>query len=206
MTEIILARHGQTIWHAENRYAGRSDIALTPRGEEQARDLATWAAGAGLSDVVSSTLGRARATAAKCGNALDLIPSADERLVELDFGQGEGMTTAEMRDAFPDALSAFHAAPATARLPGGEAPVDAAERFIDALTDLVRADPDGRVLVVAHTTVIRLALCALIGLPLDEYRRVFPRLDNCALTRIDLDPDTRRAALLALNIPPTLAR
>ena len=44
MTELVLVRHGETEWHADNRYAGRSDVALTPRGHEQAADLARWAA------------------------------------------------------------------------------------------------------------------------------------------------------------------
>ena len=39
VTRIVLVRHGETAWHAENRYAGRSDVALTPRGREQAERL-----------------------------------------------------------------------------------------------------------------------------------------------------------------------
>ena len=44
MTDLVLVRHGETVWHAENRYAGVSDVALTPRGAiEQAGQLAAWA-------------------------------------------------------------------------------------------------------------------------------------------------------------------
>ena len=67
MTRIVLARHGETAWHAENRYAGRSDVALTPRGHEQAELLAGWAARAGLSAIWCSPLGRAHETAAAAG-------------------------------------------------------------------------------------------------------------------------------------------
>ncbi|MEV4085434.1 histidine phosphatase family protein, partial [Nonomuraea fuscirosea] len=59
--------------------------------------------------------------------------------------------------------------------------------------------PGGRVLVVAHTTAIRLTLCRLIGVPLGEYRRLFPRLDNCALTELRLRAG--RVALLQYNSP-----
>jgi broad specificity phosphatase PhoE len=53
---------------------------------------------------------------------------------------------------------------------------------------LISADrhPDDRILVVAHSTAIRLALCALIGVPLGDYRRVFPQLRNCGLTELRL--------------------
>ena len=59
--------------------------------------------------------------------------------------------------------------------------------------------PDGRVLVVAHTTAIRLALCELIGVPLRDYRRIFPLVGNCALTEIRLTRD--ETALLEFNTP-----
>ena len=72
MTDLVLVRHGETVWHAENRYAGVSDVALTPRGEEQAARLARWARTAGLVAVWSSPLSRARRTAQGCAGAADL--------------------------------------------------------------------------------------------------------------------------------------
>ncbi|MDP4502900.1 histidine phosphatase family protein [Nonomuraea turcica] len=201
MTDLVLVRHGETVWHAENRYAGVSDIELTPRGHAQAAQLAEWAARAGLSAVWSSTLSRARitaeASAAKAGVAL----RTDPRLHELDFGEGEGLTSAEMAERFPGARAAFEADPAGHPLPGGEDPHGAAARFVAALHDIAAAHPGGRVLVVAHTTAIRLTLCRLIGVPLGEYRRLFPRLDNCALTELRLRDEGGRAALLQYNSP-----
>ncbi|MFG1945150.1 histidine phosphatase family protein [Nonomuraea sp. NPDC048826] len=196
---LVLARHGETGWHAENRYAGISDVELTPRGHEQARLLAEWAAGAGLSAVWSSTLSRAVITARAAAEAAGVRPRTDERLRELDFGRGEGLTAREMRERFPEARAAFEADPAAHPLPGGEDPAAAAERFTAALRDLAAASPGGRVLVVAHTTAIRIALCRLIGVPLGEYRRLFPRLDNCALTELRLDGP--RTAILQYNSP-----
>ncbi|PTT19416.1 histidine phosphatase family protein [Microbacterium sp. HMWF026] len=203
MTRIALARHGQTVWHDENRYAGRSDIDLTETGVAQGRDLAAWASSAGVTSIASSTLRRAIRTAALSAETTRLTPGTDPRLVEIDFGRGEGLTISEMEATFPDAAASFRARPATSPLPGGEDPASAAERFIDGLADLSDADPTGLTLVVAHTTVIRLALCALVGVPLDEYRRIFPALGNCTITEIDFTPSTRRAALLTLNAPPT---
>ena len=203
MTDLVLVRHGQTVWHAENRYAGRSDVALTARGVEQAAQLAVWAQTAGLAAVWSSTLSRARITAAACSEAAGLPLEVDARLCELDFGEGEGLTSAEMTERFPDARAAFLADPVAHHLPGGEDPVAAADRFTEALDEIAEKHPDGRVLVVAHSSAIRLALCRLIGVPLAEYRRLFPTLRNCALTELRLRDG--RAALLQFNTPPVEA-
>lgn len=199
MTRLVLARHGETVWHAENRYAGLSDIELTPSGHAQARRLAVWAASAGLSAVWASTLSRAQITAAAAAKAADVPLRVDERLRELDFGQGDGLTAAEMRERFPEARAAFEADPAAHPLPGGEDPYGAAARFTAALDDIRAAHPGERVLVVAHTTAIRLALCRLIGVPLGSYRRLFPRLDNCALTELRLRDG--EVAVLQFNSP-----
>jgi probable phosphoglycerate mutase len=203
VTDLVLVRHGQTVWHAENRYAGRSDVALTPRGLEQAAQLAVWAQTAGLAAVWSSTLSRARITAEACSEAAGLPLEVDARLCELDFGEGEGLTSAEMTERFPDARAAFLADPVTHHLPGGEDPVAATDRFTECLDEIAEKHPDGRVLVVAHSSAIRLALCRLIGVSLAEYRRLFPTLRNCALTELRLRDG--RAALLQFNTPPVEA-
>ncbi|UBU11843.1 histidine phosphatase family protein [Nonomuraea gerenzanensis] len=228
MTDLVLVRHGETVWHAENRYAGLTDVELTPRGLAQAAQLAGWAAGAGLEAVWASPLSRARITAETAAKAVSRRGHAagspttdpgshateattagatgaavpvrlDERLRELDFGQGDGLTSAEMKARFPEARAAFEADPAANPLPGGEDPHRAADRFVAALGDIAAAHLGGRVLVVAHTTAIRLALCRLIGVPLGEYRRLFPRLDNCALTELRLRDG--QVAMLQYNSP-----
>ena len=199
MTHLVLVRHGETEWHAENRYAGVTNVPLTARGLEQARQLAGWAVAARLDAVFTSNLTRAQRTANLCAEATGLRPQVDERLRELDFGHGEGLTSAEMREQFPEALQAFQADPVTGHLPGGEDPTDAAHRFTSCLFDIAGRHPGGRVLVVAHTTAIRLALCRLLGLPLRDYRRLFPSVRNCALTEIRLTDD--EVALLEFNTP-----
>lgn len=60
-------------------------------------------------------------------------------------------------------------------------------------------------LVVAHNTLLRLGLCALLGLPIAHYRQVFPRLDNAAVIEIavPVDGQSTPASLLSLNVPVT---
>ncbi|MDD7936901.1 histidine phosphatase family protein [Actinomycetospora lutea] len=200
MTELVLARHGETRWHAENRYAGRSDVELAPGGYRQAEALARWAAGAGLDAVVTSPLQRAVHTATPAARAAGLPLHTDPRLVEVDFGEGDGHTREEMETLFPDALAAFLAKPASSPLPGGETGPDAVERALPVVDEVRAAHPDGRVLVVAHQTLLRLLLCQLLGIPLDHYRAVFPRLEGAARTVVRPAPQGP-AALVALNVP-----
>ena len=204
MTNFVLARHGETVWHVENRYAGRSDVPLTPRGKAQAELLADWAATAELAACVSSPLERARDTAAPAAQAAGLLPRVDERLSELDFGAGEGRTAAEMRELFPDVFAEFHRDPITHHLPGGEHPRDAIERATASLHDLAQELPRERVLVVSHSTLMRLVLCNLLGITPTEYRRIFPFIRNVGLTEIRLDDG--RCSLLEFNTPLELAR
>jgi broad specificity phosphatase PhoE len=199
VTHLFLVRHGTTVWHAENRYAGATDIALDARGYLQAERLATWASAAGLAAIWSSPLGRARETAAPAARAVGLDPSIDERLREIDFGQIEGKTMAEAERLFPEEIRRFKADPATYPMPGGEDPNQAAWRAVSALREIASLHAGGRVLVVAHNTLIRLALCSLFSIPLMRYRTVFPAVRNGALTEIGFENEN--AALLQYNAP-----
>ena len=202
MSRILLVRHGETVWHKENRYAGRSDVALTVRGQAQADQLAAWAVTARITAVWSSPLSRAQKTATPVAKTLGLSLQTDERLIELDFGQGEGLTSAEMSARIPEAFAAFRADPVKNFLPGGEDPAHAVERAISALIEISMIS-NQQSLVVAHSTLIRLVLCQLLGIPLSQYRAVFPTLDNCSITEIDLNPD-KSASLLHFNVSTQL--
>lgn len=203
MTTVHLLRHGRTVWHEGNRYAGATDVPLDELGRRQAAAIAPWAAGAGLDGVVASDLTRAIDTARVAADAAGVALRVDARLREVDFGEAEGLTPAEQEARFAQARAAFVAHPATCALPGGERGVDAAARAWDALGDVVDASADGTVLLVAHTTTIRLLLCRALGIPLDEYRRRLPRLENATRTTLDAhrDGEALRVALLAYNAP-----
>jgi len=197
VSALILARHGETLWHAENRYAGSTDVGLTDRGLAQSFALGRWAAGQPLAAVYSSDLSRAVITATPAADALRLPLRVDPRLREVDFGRGEGLTSAEMRTAFPDSLAAFHGHPGYSPLPGGESGVAAVGRAWPALEEIAESN-DGPVLVVMHSTLMRLILCRVLGMDLDRYRTAFPSVLNVALTTITLGPSP---ALRGYNVP-----
>jgi broad specificity phosphatase PhoE len=200
MTTLLLARHGQTEWHAENRYAGSSDVALTATGVLQAEALGRWAVRERPDAVYASDLSRAVLTAAPAAAALGLETRIDPRLREVDFGAGEGMTTLEMDLVFSAELAAFRARPASVPLPLGERGLDAVDRAWPALEEIASSGADSsRALVVMHSTLMRLILCRALGIDPDCYRTVFPAVRNVAITSLTLGPDG--AALHAYNVP-----
>jgi 2,3-bisphosphoglycerate-dependent phosphoglycerate mutase len=201
-TDITLVRHGQTIWHAENRYAGVSDIPLDDTGRAQSAALAEWARHQGFDALVCSPVSRARATAEPVAVALGVEPEIVPELRETDFGIAEGRTLAELRVSHPDAAAAFVADPVDHPFPGAEPPAAAAVRAVGALRSVAERHRGRSVLVVAHSTLLRLALCAWLGIPLARYRTVLPRLDNAAATRVRVPADPARPpALLTFNVP-----
>lgn len=199
MTELLLVRHAETIWHRENRYAGRTNVALTDLGHEQADRLGRWAATAAIDAVWTSPLGRCRFTAAPTVALTNCPEHVDDRLIELDFGPLEGKTKSEAHALFAQAMQAYLHDPVTNRFPGGESPEVAADRALACLQDIAVAYPKQRVMVVGHSTLTRLALCRALGIELSHYRKRFPVLLNCAVTQFRLRDG--EASLVALNLP-----
>lgn len=205
-TELTLVRHGRTVWHAENRYAGVSDVPLDETGRAQAVALADWARHQHFDVLVCSPVPRAVATAAPVAAALGLEPEVVADLREVDFGIAEGRTLAELRVSHPEAAAAFVANPVAFPFPGAESPGAAAQRAVSALRDAAARHRGRSVLVVAHNTLLRLALCMWLGIPLARYRAVLPRLENAAATRLRVPDDAGAPpALLALNVPTSPA-
>lgn len=198
---LVLARHAETVWHAENRYAGgQSDIDLTEQGRRQAGELGRWAARHELAAIVSSPVRRAQETAQYSADAAGLPLLVHPDLREVDFGIAEGRTMAEIELSDPEIADQFRRDPAAHPFPGGEPPEHAAARSAAVLRSLAADHPGRAVLVVAHNTLLRLALCALLDLPLSRYRQVFPRLDNGAITEVRLTGEAASpASLLSLN-------
>lgn len=197
--QLLLVRHGETVWHAENRYAGSSDVDLTERGIAQAkalaRNLAALPAERQPVALCCSPQERARRTAMASAAELGLDPDIRPELREAHFGIAEGRTLAEVD---PDVAAAFRADPVAGAFPDAEPPANVAARGAAALRSIATEHGEaGPVLVVAHNTLLRLTLCELLGIPLPRYREVLPKLENGAITELRIDGS--RTSLLRLN-------
>jgi broad specificity phosphatase PhoE len=165
---LFLLRHGETAWSRERRFSGTRDLPLTPEGQRQADALALALADVPLQAVYASPLERARATAEAVAKPHRLPVRVDPRLVEMAFGQWEGLTGDEAAAAFPEALSRWGSAPTAMVPPGGEALRAVHRRALDVVAELQEAHADGTVALVTHAIVVRLVVLAALGLDADR--------------------------------------
>ena len=94
-----LVRHGETAWSVAGRHTGLTDLPLTARGEQTARDLAPRLRGLAVASVFTSPLQRAAKTCALAG--FGDVAHFDKDLVEWDYGDYEGLTSREIRARRP---------------------------------------------------------------------------------------------------------
>lgn len=190
--ELFLFRHGQTEWSVNGRHTGRTDIPLTPAGENQARaagrTLQSLRKGPAL--VLTSPRQRAVRTAELAGLRVD---DQTEDLAEWDYGDYEGVTTPEIRKTVPGWTVWTH------EMPGGETADQVAARA-DTLLERVRAAlADTEVILVGHGHFSRVLIARWIGLPPAD--GVHFGLDPAGVTVLG---DERGAPKIEhLNIPPS---
>lgn len=152
---LVLLRHGQTEWTISGRHTGRSDISLTDEGREEARAAGLRIAGLKFSRVVTSPLDRAVETCDLAGFGDNAV--RDDGLREWDYGEYEGLTTAEIHKRRPG-WSLF-----TDGCPGGETAPEVGAR-VDSLVDSA-IQGEGNWLFVAHGHVLRVVGARWVGLP-----------------------------------------
>ena len=195
MGELILLRHGETEWSKRGCHTGRTDVPLTPDGEEMATRLAPALAKRDIGAVFSSPAERARRTAELAGLA-GARPDPD--LWEWDYGGYEGRTTAQIRAQRPGwYLWRDGVIPGDASHPGETAEQVAARA--DAV--LARARPlldGGDVALVAHGHLLRILTARYLALaPADG--RLF-RLDTGTLST--LGTEHAEPVITSWNVPP----
>ncbi|HEY7489273.1 MAG TPA: histidine phosphatase family protein [Streptosporangiaceae bacterium] len=161
MGELIILRHGETEWSRSGRHTGRTDVPLTPRGEDQARALAPLVRRPQPVQVVTSPASRARRTAELAG--LD-DARIDPDLWEWDYGGYEGRTTADIRKERPGwYLWEDGVVPGDAEHPG-ETVEQVGKRVDAALARVVPLLADGDVILVAHGHLLRVLAARRLGL------------------------------------------
>lgn len=182
---LIFVRHGQTSWNIQSRYQGRMDLPMCAAGRDSARRLARQLRATPVRLLLASPLQRATATAAIIGEALGGVSGQiDARLIEIDFGQWQGLTQAQIKTRWPGLLRRWKHAPESVRFPHGECLSEALERLHGFLKFPPWAAGDGHcVLAVSHAGPIRLARLIAEGRPLAQFRQV--QIEPCAVHAFD---------------------
>ena len=179
-TTFILVRHGQTEWNRVERFRGRADVPLNETGLAQAAATGRRVAGQWRPDAIyASPLSRAVVTAEAIAAPVDLPVLRLPGLVDIDYGDWQGLTPDEARAAWPDLVHAWYTAPETVQIPHGESLDALRERAMAAVHALADRHAGQTIALVSHTVVNRVILLAILGLGNERFWRV--RQDNCAL-------------------------
>jgi broad specificity phosphatase PhoE len=189
---LLLARHGESVWNAERRFQGSTDVPLSTRGRAQAEALAGGLRGYRVRAAYVSPFRRAVETAelALRGTGVPLVVL--DELRELSLGTWEGCTVDEIRARQGDPYVAWLRAPHDCPPPGGEPLPVVSARVRAAVERIAAAHSDGDdVLIVAHGGVISVYACLLLGCTFNQLWQL--RVDNASLTVV------RPPRLVSLN-------
>jgi len=172
-------RHGQTIWNAEHRFQGQTDIPLDATGAAQAEQAAGRLAAMRPNAIFSSDLIRAQRTAAALAERTGLPVTLDKDLRERTGGDWEGLLDKEIRERYP-------AERATWNPPNGEPTLAVADRVAGVLARVSDSLGDGQLaVVVSHGAALRLGMERILGI-LVEDTPILGGLTNCSWSVLEL--------------------
>ena len=179
MTEIIIARHGQTEWNVGEVFRGRIDIELDETGGKQAELLAEYLSGRKIDAIYSSPLRRASKTAEAIASYHQLEVEIAPGLIDFDYGEWQGLPHQEVKDRYQELYAEWITNPHQAKMPDGESLEDVRKRVL-AVVDEVTAKYAGTVILVSHRVVNKVLICALLGLDNSHFWNI--RQDTCGMT------------------------
>ena len=185
---IYIARHGETAWTLTGQHTGLTDLPLTPQGERNARALADRLTGLKFAKVFTSPLQRASKTCALAG--FGAAAEVDRDLVEWNYGEYEGLRSAEIRAKRPG-WQLFRDG-----CPGGESPSQVIARA-DSVLRHVR-DVQGDVLLFSSGHFIRVLAARWIGLEPSVNSMSF-LLSTASLSAVGYDQDLSRPVIRLWN-------
>ena len=169
-TTIILVRHGQTEWNRVERFRGRYEVPLNETGLAQAEKAAARISARWKPVVIyASPLGRAMETASAIAHACKLIVQPCDGLVDIDYGEWQGLTPAEARLRWPKLVADWYEHPEMVQIPGGESLAQVRQRIITMLKDVCRLHANKEIVLVGHTVVNRLILLEILGLGSERF-------------------------------------
>lgn len=173
MGRVYLIRHGETDSNTQKRFQGRIDIPLNPNGMSQVGCLTEFMKEKKLDAIYCSSMLRARMTAAPLAMSHNMGYKPLELLQEVSFGDWEGLSFDEISTRWPKEMQTFFTNPGEWVPPNGETFPEVAERCQKAF-DMIFAEQghDKNIAIVSHGGIIRVQLCLLLGMPLNNLWRL----------------------------------
>jgi broad specificity phosphatase PhoE len=161
MAELILARHGETVWNVEKIYRGRTDVNLDEVGIKQAELLGKYLSNWELKAIYSSPLRRALDTANIIDRYQKIGVHIAEGLIDFDYGEWQSLPEQEVKRLYPTLHNEWHNNPHKVRMPGGESLEDLRRRAMEVVNDVL-SKYQGSAVLVSHRVVNKVLICSLL--------------------------------------------
>jgi probable phosphoglycerate mutase len=198
MIRLLVWRHGRTVWNAQARVQGMSDIDLDETGEAQAHATAPLLAAYQPDLLVSSDLRRAVQTAAALAQLNGLAIELDPRLRERDYGPWQGLTVAEIERGYPAEYARWRAGQPLTN-PAFETAEEVGKRATAALRDVAERAEGGTAVAVTHGHAARAGIVGLLNWPATAVSALGV-LENCHFAELR-HSQPRGWQLRAYNLP-----
>jgi probable phosphoglycerate mutase len=162
---LYLVRHGELILDERHRFLGQLDVPLSPKGEEQARELRECCELGSITRIYCSNLSRSRGTAEIISEQRGTAIISCRGLREISLGLWEGRAVSDIETLYPKEFNARGENIEHYRPPYGESFADCRIRVLAALEEILISS-SGDILIVGHAGVNRLILCEALGIPI----------------------------------------
>ncbi|MCL0028887.1 histidine phosphatase family protein [Dehalococcoidia bacterium] len=193
--KLILVRHGETDFNRDGRIQGLGRQPLNSTGQTQAAAASQAVSAEAPFRLYSSPLVRAMQTAESISEATRVTVVPLEEVEELDTGEFEGLTGSQLRQRFPEIMARWDRDPGSTQMPGGESLRQVQDRVWKAVTDIARANPDRKVVIVTHNFPIQTIICRVLDAPLSNFRRLTIALGS--ITRMEFSGPN--ASIVSMN-------
>ena len=181
-TELILIRHGETVWNSQQRMQGHSNSDLSEEGRAQIESLGQWMKNVSFDHIYSSDSLRARQTAEAITKYSGHTLKIDQRLREKNLGVFEGLTTEEAKERHPEIFRLFKTAGSNYVIDEGESTQQLLDRALEFIEEIRLMHPDQRVVLVTHGGVVRVLIKHTLGLSVGSPTRFL--IKNTGLFRL----------------------
>ena len=169
-TTLMVVRHGETEWNAQQRFQGHGDSPLTPKGRSDIRALGRRLKNVAFERLISSDLGRTMQTAALIAEQTGHAIVSEPLLRERHYGVMEGLTIPEIESRYAESLRQLISGDPEAVIPEGESHRQHYERNIRFVEQFLDTHAGGTALLVVHGGVLDSLLRFVTGMSLDHPR------------------------------------
>lgn len=172
MTKVYVVRHGQTAWNLEEVFRGRADIPLDETGKTEVHLAGQALQNETIHAIYSSPLSRSMETAENVAKFHKIPVSPLEAIVDISYGDWEGVRLKEVAEKYPDLYSLWLKEPHSIRFPNGESLEEVRMRTMGAVEKLLLNHPNETIVLVAHRVPNKVICCTLLGLDNSHFWRI----------------------------------